>query len=198
MAEDRAVRRRLGKLRDRRVEALRAQARTQAMLDIIAEQGSVSVDEINTRVEATFVEPTDEQLRNLLAQKTRAGVDYEARELRKLREARERAESKIAKYEALLADARGAVTRIDEQIAAAEGDLESARALAAMADPEGDADAAPRGDDVAVDAEVATAPVTARGTDDDVTETPPESDVAGDDEGDVTGDDEGDATGDEG
>jgi hypothetical protein len=187
MAEDRAVRRRLNRMRDARVEALRTQARQQAALDILNEQGSVSVDEIDRRVEATFVEPTDDALRNLLAQKTRAGVEYERREIEKLRAARERAEERVTKCEAMVEDARASVRRIDEQITAREEALQNAQILAAMADPEGDADAAPRGRDVGARAEVASAQASARGTGEDATEQEPERDVA-----------EGDAPGNEG
>lgn len=167
MVEERTLHRRLTRLRESRLDALRAQARAQAAADILAEQGSVSVDEIDTRVTATFAEPSDQHLANLMARKTAAAVEFETRELERLREARDRAEERIAKVQAALAGAEQAVEALDEQIADAQTRIDEARELAELAAPDGDPAVVLTGQTVTVHAEVAQTSVDAAGTDDE-------------------------------
>lgn len=155
MASDTTTRRRLHRMRDTRVEALRTQARRAAALDLLDEAGEVTSAAVDARMEATWAPPSDAALANLLAQKTAAGVEYETRELDAARDAAARAEDRVGKFRALLAAAEEGAENARQAVADSEARRSEALALAEMAGGIGDASAAPAGEAVTVSPDTA-------------------------------------------
>ena len=161
MADDQALDTRLAQMRQRRVDALRTQARREAALDILDHDGAVSTDAVNTRVEATFTAPTDAALDDLMAQEATAAVAHAGEQVTAATKIVEGADANVERFQLLLAVAQEGAGNARAQLDALVAAHADAAALAAHTG--GDAAAAPAPIDVTVSAAAASAAATANG-----------------------------------
>lgn len=165
MADNRTYRRQVDAIRSRRVDALREQARRDVAVALLEENGTVSAEDVDARMAATFVEPTDYALDNAVAQKCAAAVAHEAEQVATARERAQAARTKRERIAALVEEADAGIVEADAEVTAAEERHAAALALAEYTGAIGDVDAAdPPAPGVAAPAEVASADATANGS----------------------------------
>lgn len=143
MADEKAMKRALREIRDRRLTALTAQLRREIALELLERDGNVDAAGVAAEFEARWIQPTDEQLAGHAAQKTTAAVAFARIGLDNRFEDLERLNGKVAKYERLLEDAQTAVVSAKADLAVAEVQVEEAEKLAAYAAGLGDPSLAP-------------------------------------------------------
>ena len=108
----------------RHVEVKRKTFRDQVALRVLEEQGTVSLDEIDARFQAEWVEPDARTLADVVAAKTAAAVEFHRREVAWEAEAVERAREKVDRVRETAAGL----------VASAVADLEAAEASSAPGD----------------------------------------------------------------
>lgn len=151
----RAHRRQYDEMATLRVESMRALARRDAALALLEENGSVTTEDVDRRVEATFNEPDPVTMANLLAQKAAAAVEHTRQQLDEERAGLERTEAKRAELQGHLEANEREIDEARERVSTRERELEQARLFARFAGHRGDATAAPIGAGVNVDAQTA-------------------------------------------
>lgn len=156
MAEAKTLRRRLTTMRTARRDAMYAQARRDAALALLEENGEVTSADVDRRLEATWSEPDDATLDNMVAAKARSAVQYQTEELHTARVVVSDTDVTRQKLVGLLEAHDAARAEAEAEVARREELLTDAEDLAALAGELGDADAAPQGRAVTAQADGAT------------------------------------------
>jgi hypothetical protein len=143
----------------RRVELRKARLRQDIALAILQETGAVSEADIDTRFGDQWTDPSEQTLKEEMAQKCLAAVVHAKAQVAVAEHAAEEAQRKVGKQEEQLAaarsDAEGAVDAIEDAqqaLSEAESMLQAANAWAGI-----EATPVPPSEEVAAHAEVAEA-----------------------------------------
>lgn len=132
---------------DRHIDTKRAALREQIALRLLADNGTVSAEDVDAQLEREWVPPDARTLANIVAAKAAAAVEFCQRRVTWETELGERAQQKVVKLEALLEAARADLMAAEASSAVeeAEQELREAEALAEYAARTGDPSAAPAG-----------------------------------------------------
>lgn len=143
---------------DRHIDTKRAALREQIALRLLADNGTVSTDDVDAQLEREWAPPDARTLANVVAAKAAAAVEFCQRQVTWETELGERAQCKVAKLEAQLEAARADLAAAEASTAVedAEQHLREAEALAEYAARAGDPSAAPAGTYTTAGAGVAT------------------------------------------
>lgn len=132
---------------DRHIDTKRAALREQIALRLLADNGTVSTEDVDAQLEREWAPPDARTLANIVAAKAASAVEFWERVVTWETELGERAQLKVAKLEALLDAARADLAAAEASIVVehAEQQLHDAEALAEYAARTGDPSAAPAG-----------------------------------------------------
>jgi hypothetical protein len=129
MTDQTAAREALAEMARRRVESRQLGLRRDIALRLLAEHGSVSVEQVNAQFEAEWTEPGSQHLADQVAAKCAAAVEVERREAEAAREAVAKLRDKVGKFEDLLEAVREQVAVAEAGVAAADLRVREAQAL---------------------------------------------------------------------
>lgn len=138
------------------IESRRHELAQDIALSLLRKQGSVTADQVRVVLDAEWVEPSAQELADLVAHKAEASVAYHNREVEAAIEAAERLSGKAEKLNEHVVAAKSAADEAQSEVEAAQDRREQAEDIAAAAVAAGGVAArAPQGTDAASAAAVA-------------------------------------------
>jgi hypothetical protein len=152
---DKAKAKAIAEMVDRRKAAIRQKMWNEVALQLLAERGTLAVEDVDEIVNATIAEISDQALADQIAAKTASAVDYHQREVAMAQLAIDGARAKVEKFEGLIANARADLDNLQVELEATKNRLSDAEELAEYAAQQGDASAAPAPTNAAVQADTA-------------------------------------------
>lgn len=161
--DDKEKSRLIAEMIDRRKAAIRQKLWDDTALRMLAEHGTLSVEDVNAAVDEQISYVTDEQLADQIAAKTRSAILYHQGEIASAETAVANAAEKVDKFKGLVENCINDLENLKDELDATRQRLSDAEELAEYAAQLGNADAAPEPTNKSANAGSATGEVNTSG-----------------------------------